>query len=322
MPKTPDSDQDTEQVLFHGHWRALIAFSDERTAHRVLRALPQTVETTRVSPRNAVAAAGELPGQLIFADLTDADQVLGTRPDKLRAPSCPVIFLTTAELYESSWPDVVRQRLRSIFDIELVEDPVIFEAAVSGTLRGPGFDVKSLFEGSGSVNVYGIESEPQRRDAVGQVLNDLQRCDLSPLQLTHYRLVMEELLTNAVRHASRERQPNPAARGSAGGSGHVNQVTLTSVVSPEIFAISVIDPAGSLTAEMVRQAISRQLAGEGDLDSGGRGLFIAYSLSNLVVITVEPGRNTEVAAFFRHALPEAHKALIINTGVATDGGIS
>jgi anti-sigma regulatory factor (Ser/Thr protein kinase) len=322
MPKTPHPGQKAVSSSFRSGWRALIALTDERVAERVLRALPPTVETTRVSPRDAMDAAGELANQLIFADLADAEQVLGARPDTLCAPSCPAIFLTTVESLETSWPDLLRQRVPSFLDIELVEDPLIFEAAVSGTLSGLGFDAKSLFEGCGPVDVDGIESEPQRRAAAGRVLGRLQHCDLSPLQLTHSRLVMEEILTNAMRHASSAGQPNAADRRNAGGSRDVHQVTLTSVVTPELFAISVIDPAGSLTAEMVRQAISRQLAGDGDFDSGGRGLFIAYSLSNLVVITVDPGRCTEVAAFFRFALPEAHKALIINPNADTDGSTS
>ena len=322
MPKTPDSKQEAVPFAFRGRWRALIALAGEQDRARLLRVLPSTVEIETVSPVDAMAAAQGSGYELIFADLADADRVLGSHSGTLKAPSCPVVFLTTAQWLESNWPDLVRQRVGSFLDIELVEDPVIFEAAVAGTLSGLGFDAKSLFEGCGPVDVDGIESEQKRRDAVGRVLGRLQHCDLSPLQLTHSRLVMEEILTNAMRHASTARQPNAADRRNAGGSGHVHQVTLTSVVTPELFAISVIDPAGSLTAEMVRQAISRQLAGDGDFDSGGRGLFIAYSLSNLVVITVDPGRRTEVSAFFRHALPEVHKALIINPNAKTDGSTS
>ena len=322
MPKTPHPGREAVSSSFKGGWRALIALTDERVAERVLLALPPTVETTRVSPGDAMDAAGELASQLIFADLTDAETLQGSLGQSESDSVCPIVYLATADVLESRWADVARLRLCSLLDTELVGDAVIFEAAIAGTLGGRGFDVQSLLDSCSPVDVYGIESEPQRVDAVGRVLDRLQSTDLSPLQLTHYRLVVEEILNNAMRHAPSAGKNNVADCPDAGQSGGAHHVTLPFVVTPELFAVSVTDPAGALTADAVRHSISRQLAGAGDFDSGGRGLFIAYSLANLLGVTVEPGRRTGVVALFRHALPEAHKALIINSHADANGNPS
>jgi len=312
LTKNPRSGQPPVPNLFRGEWRALIALTDKGQIERILRALPPAVERRRVSAADAVAVSAEREDQLIFADLTSAEILQGSHTQSASAGSCPIVYLAATEVLETRWPDVARLRLCSLLDSKLVDDAVIFEAVVAGTLSGLGIDVQSLFNDCDSVDIFAIESESHRDGAVVRVLDQLRDSGLSPLQLTHYRLVMEELLTNAMRHALSAEKHDAADRRDADQSGSIHDVTLASVVTREFFAISVTDPAGALTADALRHAISRQLAGAGDFDSGGRGLFIVYSLANLLSVTVDPGRRTSVVALFRHALPEVFKAMIIN----------
>ena len=188
----------------------------------------------------------------------------------------------------------------------------VFEPILESTLGGLRIDLQSLLGGAGSVTARTIDKESRRTDAVSEVLHRLQEFDPSQLQLTHYRLVLEEILNNAMRHASSAPPSHGTGGQEVGRSGGVDQIKLTSLVTPEVFAVNVTDGAGMLTGEMVRNAISHQLAGEGDFDGSGRGLFIAYSLANLLSVAVDPGQRTDVLAIFRHALPKEHKALIVN----------
>ena len=313
MTGAPIDDDQPRASSFRTGWRALIALTDERDAARLVRALPPTVDPTRVSPADAFAVAGDRSFQLIFADLADAELLHGTGCEPRPQSPCPLLYLTTADSLEPRWPKVVRFRVRTLVDIELVDDPVLFEPIVESTLGGLRIDLQSLFGGADSVTARTIDKESRRTDAVSEVLHRLQEFDPSQLQLTHYRLVLEEILNNAMRHASSAPPSHGTDDGQeVGRSGGVDQIKLTSLVTPEVFAVNVTDGAGMLTGEMVRNAISHQLAGEGDFDGSGRGLFIAYSLANLLSVAVDPGQRTDVLAIFRHALPKEHKALIVN----------
>ena len=305
------ADEQPPARSFGTSWRALIALSDERNALRLQRALPPTVDSSRVSPAEAFATGGDRPNQLIFADLADAELLHGARAGLQSDSPCPLLHLTTADSLEASWPNVVRFRVRSLFDIELVDDPILFGTAVQSTLSGLGIDL-SLFAGVDSVTARTIAGESQRTEAVDEVLRSLEGSGLPQLQLTHYRLVLEEILTNAMRHAPSAVQSVRTDGQEPGRSAGVDHVTLTSVVTPKLFGVKVTDGAGLLTGEVVRNAISHQLAGEGDFDGSGRGLFIAYSLANLLAVAVQPGQHTDVLVLVRHNLGKEHKALIVN----------
>ena len=312
MTEGPIADEQSLASSFPTGWHALVALSDERHAARLLGALPPTLDASRVSPADAFTAGGDRSNQLIFADLADAELLHGTRTGSQSDSPCPLLYLTTADSLEPSWPIIVRFRIRSLLDIELVDDPILFKAALQSTLSGRRIDLQSLFAGVDSVTAHTIAGESQRIDALNEILDRLQGSDLPQLQLTHCRLVLEEILTNAIRHASSAAQSARTDGRELGGSAGVDHITLTSLVTSELFGVNLTDGGGTLTGEVMRNAISHQLAGEGDYDGSGRGLFIAYSLANLLAVAVDPGRRTDVLAIIRHTLPKEHKALIIN----------
>jgi anti-sigma regulatory factor (Ser/Thr protein kinase) len=96
------------------------------------------------------------------------------------------------------------------------------------------------------------------------------------------RLVLDELLSNAIHHS-----PLGTATMSWGRDA-----------TKHVF--SVRDPSGALRPPETLRLLERHIRGEGLLDSRGRGLHLSRIYADRLYVNVVPGKVTEVAAVFWH----------------------
>ncbi len=128
------------------------------------------------------------------------------------------------------------------------------------------------------------------------------------------RLVLDEIITNAVYHA-------PAMDDGRCKYREYEPVRLTEDESirvrfgydSEKYAVSITDFQGKLTKETVLYRLDRHIKGEGILDDSGRGLHMSRMFADRLFITILPEVKTEVVIinYFR-AKYRGHKPLYVN----------
>lgn len=132
--------------------------------------------------------------------------------------------------------------------------------------------------------------------------------DVSVLQLA-----VDEVINNALYHAYR--RPN--------GTEKYAPSTFRSLDDNESLKVqfgrdntwlgcSITDNCGTLTPETIMKKIERQISQEGLMDESGRGLYLARTLADRMIINIEPGKLSQVIMLFRHRSANEPKPLHIN----------
>lgn len=140
---------------------------------------------------------------------------------------------------------------------------------------------------SPSAEILGTESV----EGIGRI-GTLCRTIQSGLEGVHregrrLRLVLDELMSNAVHHAHGE----AVVEWGRDASRHVFLVR---------------DGSGALVPAEAMRLMDRHLRAEGLLDPRGRGLHLSRIYADRLYVTVVPGQSTEIAAVFWNA-PGAHE---------------
>lgn len=119
---------------------------------------------------------------------------------------------------------------------------------------------------------------------VGKVCRHVQSELDGPLSTSRkLRLVLDELLSNALHHSARD-----LAHLEWGADAHKH-----------VFLVR--DDAGSLQPDEALRLLDRHLRGEGLMDPRGRGLHLSRIHADRIYATVVPSRMTELAAIFWHS---------------------
>jgi CheY-like chemotaxis protein len=109
------------------------------------------------------------------------------------------------------------------------------------------------------------------------------------------KLVLDELITNAIYHA-------PATREGAEKYPVFAEITLepgeyvdiNCGFDQEKYGVSVTDRMGRLRNETVLHKIGRQITGKGLLDDSGRGIHMSRVFADRMIINIERNKKTEV----------------------------
>lgn len=109
------------------------------------------------------------------------------------------------------------------------------------------------------------------------------------------KLIMDELITNAIYHAPRKEDGSAKYEEYAPVTlGDNEHVYVTWGYDCEKYGVSIVDVQGRLTKDRVLYKIDRHIRGEGMLDDSGRGIHMSRLFADRMVINIKPGQKTEV----------------------------
>jgi CheY-like chemotaxis protein len=168
-----------------------------------------------------------------------------------------------------------------------------FQSIVSGLISENIFGLdRYLGEGAKICSQYVVKSVPQIGDVQNAVLKDIAVFHKPDLFV---RILLEELITNAVYHAPVDDSGNKKyAKLSAVTLEDHEVVTVMVGSDKEKYGIAVKDTSGKLTKEQVLFWLDRHIHGEGILDEHGRGLHMSRMYADRLIINIKKDTATEV----------------------------
>ena len=128
--------------------------------------------------------------------------------------------------------------------------------------------------------------------------------------------VLMEALTNAVYHAPRDKAgAKKYQKGQRIDALLPNEiVTVEYGWNGDVMGISIRDQWGSVHIRDLLFWLSRNVSGEGLLDTSGRGIYLMHTLVDRCVVNLHPGEMTEILIIKRPvSKPDTPKLLWINT---------
>lgn len=262
-------------------------------------ALPESLGVTVFEYEDSVEDLQLLRANLILGPLNLANRLLRV------ARGLPMILYAARPAMEEHWDTVEHLGLDSVLDPGLIEDQDLMAFVISSRL--------GRTEAKESCSSTSIRRILQLRDAdsmsliVEQFLETLETIGISEKGRMAQCLVVKELLVNTLRHAF---------EGFSYDAEHFklleeHEVFLNFAVAPESTRIDVSDSAGRLKPTRLLQVLGRQFSEERLLDVSGRGLFLAFSLGNLLCLDSAPGHQTKLTVFFENALGDEVSGLSI-----------
>ena len=216
---------------------------------------------------------GMVIGEVAFSEDFDGLDALG----KLQAKGIPVVVWTARSIDELVGP----ARAAGLGVVAAKTSPLLLdELALAWKLYSRGWEPGlSKFMGAGS-EILGNE-KVAALDQVSALCRRVQSgLEGSLATSRRLRLVLDELLSNAIHHS-----PSGAA-------------TLFWGRDKSKHVFSVRDQSGTLLPDETMRLLERHIRGEGLLDSRGRGLHLSRIYADRLYVNVVPGKVTEVAAVF------------------------
>lgn len=124
--------------------------------------------------------------------------------------------------------------------------------------------------------------------------------------VTDVRLALAEIVNNAFYHAFTNADGSEKyVHGGPVELGSGEQVKIEFARNDRFFGCSISDNQGNAEPAAILEAILRQFSRTGLLDTTGRGLFLAHSVSDRMIINLEPRRRFQVVLLFgSHPMPE------------------
>jgi hypothetical protein len=286
-------------------WRAVIALADAATVELLQSWLPADIKRLQVEPHEAAAAANQEERPLVFANLEHVELLpCVDRP--------PTVLVCEPDRMEAMWERAVRCHADIVVEPSVLGDPTLAPMVVSRALRTP-WHLRPQSVHCGRSKRFEITSSTTRDETVTGLLAEIDGDALDTTSLPSLRLVLEELLNNALLHGFHERDGTQYRPGEFTQMRPGDRVWVESAVTTDAVLVGITDSAGSLTADTVRRSIHRQLRGEALMESSGRGLFIGFSLCDLIAFNLEPGSSTQVVVALVPDRARRCRALLINT---------
>ncbi|MBD3391613.1 MAG: response regulator [Chitinivibrionales bacterium] len=132
--------------------------------------------------------------------------------------------------------------------------------------------------------------------------------------VTDIKLIMDEIITNAIYHAPVGKDGAPKYREYAPVRLEESEhVFVKWGHDAEKYGISIVDNQGRLSMETVLYKIDRHTRGEGMLDDSGRGIHMSRLFADRMIINIKAGVKTEVIImnYFSHTY-RGYRPLYIN----------
>jgi YesN/AraC family two-component response regulator len=147
------------------------------------------------------------------------------------------------------------------------------------------------------------------------IRDDILKIFASHIQDTgELRLVMDELVTNALYHSVRDGAGRDKYKEFANISLRENEyIFIRCGLDSEKYGVSITDNQGTLTKDIVLYKLDRHIRGEGVLDDDGRGLFMSRIFADRLIVNIAPMKKTEIVIFnYRDKRYKGFKPLYIN----------
>jgi len=185
-------------------------------------------------------------------------------------------------------------------------------AIVSGLVHGTIFGIsRYLHDKHQILKHYTIKSSAEAKD----VREDVLKLFLQHVENTgELRLVLDEIVTNALYHSARDAEGNEKYKefSSIVLEDH-EMIKVECAIDDEKYGVSITDQQGTLTKETVLYKIDRHVRGEGVLDDSGRGIFMSRIFADRLVVNIDPGKKTEIIILnYYKPLYHGFKPLYIN----------
>jgi CheY-like chemotaxis protein/anti-sigma regulatory factor (Ser/Thr protein kinase) len=186
------------------------------------------------------------------------------------------------------------------------------ETIVSGLITGEIFGLpRYLLQGGTPFAQYRITSMDDGR-AVREELVDIIEKRFGDAR--DMRLVLDEIITNAILHAPATAEGGDKYRSFAEITLKPDEyVDVECGFDKEKYGVSIIDRKGRLKKDTVIHKMERHISGTGLLDESGRGIHLSRLFADRLVINIDPGKKTEVIVM-NYLAPSyrGHKPLYIN----------
>lgn len=292
--------------------RVTLSLSDETAAARLRRVLSESVVGTRFAPTGDTGGDGDDRPTVVFSDIPrSADPKPEQEPPDSGSPA--TIFVIRGEPDSKQWSEATRLGARRLICSEMLDDRRCVTAAIEAALRDPWRSDPASWGSGQEYKTTEIESADSRDTIIRDLLGELGAHPLWSESIDLYRLVAEELVNNALLHAFETDRDRRYVPGSFDRMLDGDRVSVRHEINDEVFWLAVTDNAGTLAGARILAHIQRHLETAGLLDGGGRGLFIAFALANVLAVNIDRGRSTEVSVVFLAGRPETHKLVLINT---------
>jgi CheY-like chemotaxis protein/anti-sigma regulatory factor (Ser/Thr protein kinase) len=186
------------------------------------------------------------------------------------------------------------------------------EAVVSGLITGDIFGVKRyLLHGGTTFARYRVTSMDDGRTVREELVSRIAERFGDARDM---RLVLDEIITNAILHAPADDDGSDKYRSIADIRLDPEEyVDVECGFDREKYAVSITDRKGRLKKDTVLHKMERHITGAGLLDESGRGIHLSRLFADRLVINIDPGKKTEVIVMnFLSPSYRGYKPLYIN----------
>lgn len=190
-----------------------------------------------------------------------------------------------------------------LFQVAIKSGPQTIEEVTQFVycLQNPmnGFGLSRYFYHTSELYAYNLRTIDERNQTVDRVINHFATTGYEIHELYNVRLILEEMLNNALFHAFRD------AAGEEKYSIHTfealeehEQVRVEYGSSSVVAGFTVTDNSGTLPLRRIIAKLERQFVDDSLFDENGRGLYLSHMLSSALIFNLEEGKRTQVVALF------------------------
>jgi anti-sigma regulatory factor (Ser/Thr protein kinase) len=158
-----------------------------------------------------------------------------------------------------------------------------------------------------------MHTRKAKRELIEKAVNYFATCGYEIHELYDARLVLEEMVNNALFHAfanERGEERYQVAHFEQLAPGERIEIEFGN--DAEAIGFAVTDNGGRLQPATIIEKLARQYNREGIFDESGRGLYLSRMFSSLLVINIEKGKRTQMVAIFGEKREDAIKPLCVN----------
>jgi two-component sensor histidine kinase len=158
-----------------------------------------------------------------------------------------------------------------------------------------------------------FRSKKGKRETIEKIVNYFATCGYEIHQLYYVRLVLEELVNNALFHAFLEQNGKEKYHVSHFEKlADDEQINIDFGNDSESIGFAVTDNRGRLHPMTIVEKLARQHNRKGIYDESGRGIYLSAKFSSILVINIEKNKRTQILALFSDKPKDDPKPLSIN----------
>jgi len=158
-----------------------------------------------------------------------------------------------------------------------------------------------------------IHNRTEKNKTVEEIINFFASCEYEIHELYDVRLIMEEIINNAIFHAFLDEEGNQKYHSEKFDDlDSSEEVWIEFGSDATTIGFSVTDNRGALGPDHIIQKLHRQYNREGLYDESGRGLYLSRILSGNMIFNINRGKNTQIVILFYEKRLNVPKPFSIN----------